>query len=63
MIITLMCCGNVKEPLTTLKGYNMDKPNSKMSMPDILREISGITYLEGDLFACVQDENGILSNS
>src|SRR5688572_1233513 len=30
----------------------------KWQMPDILREISGISHIDGDLFACVQDEEG-----
>lgn len=29
-------------------------------LPDVLREISGLAYLEDDLFACIQDEDGII---
>jgi uncharacterized protein YjiK len=53
-------CGNAKEPLTSLPGYQLKDPILKSVLPSILTEISGLTYLEGDLFACVQDENGIL---
>ena len=60
LLIIFTCCGNIKEPKTKLKGYNLDSSENKMIMPDILREVSGLTYLEGSLFACVQDENGIL---
>ena len=30
----------------------------RWKMPDILREISGIAHINGDIFACVQDEEG-----
>ena len=29
-------------------------------MPDTLREISGLTMLDNENFACIQDENGII---
>lgn len=32
----------------------------KWDMPDILQEISGITYLGNNQFACVQDEAGVI---
>jgi len=41
-------------------GYNLSKPDAVLILPAILHEISGITHLESDLFACIQDENGIV---
>ena len=41
-------------------GYNLNKPNLKTELPDTLREISGLTNIDSNTFACVQDENGIL---
>jgi uncharacterized protein YjiK len=32
----------------------------KWDMPDVLNEISGMTYVDGERFACVQDEMGII---
>lgn len=29
-------------------------------LPDVLQEISGLAHLENDLFACIQDEDGVI---
>src|SRR5690606_2804436 len=31
---------------------------NKWELPEVLKEVSGIAYLEENLFACVQDEDG-----
>ena len=41
-------------------GYNMTSPDQRFILPDTLREISGLTYIDSNTFACIQDENGIL---
>lgn len=40
--------------------YNFTKSDSKITLPDILLEVSGITEIDNNTVACVQDENGIL---
>jgi len=42
------------------KTYTLDSPDIIIALPDILREVSGITILEKSSLACIQDENGIL---
>lgn len=32
----------------------------KWNMPSVLKEISGIAYMDGERFACIQDEQGII---
>src|SRR5690349_937816 len=41
-------------------GYDLNKPKSTFILPDTLREISGITRIDDNTIACIQDENGIL---
>lgn len=41
-------------------GYTMDKPRKRFVLPDTLHEISGLTNIDPNTFACVQDENGIV---
>jgi uncharacterized protein YjiK len=41
-------------------GYDLESPDVIIYLPDILREISGITILDNSSVACIQDENGIL---
>jgi hypothetical protein len=48
---------NSKEKLT---GYNLSDPDESYVLPDILKEVSGLTSLDSTTFACIQDENGIL---
>ena len=42
------------------KGYNLETPNVTMNLPEMLREVSGITILDKSTLACIQDEKGIL---
>ncbi len=41
-------------------GYNFKKPDVVHVLPEILNEISGLTWLDSATFACVQDEKGIM---
>jgi len=38
--------------------YKLNKPNEKFKLPNKLTEISGIQYIEENVFACIQDEAG-----
>ncbi len=38
--------------------YQPDKPDKIVVLPDVLREISGICFIDSTRLACVQDENG-----
>ena len=40
--------------------YNLSAPDKIYILPDVLREISGITETDASSVACVQDEKGIL---
>jgi hypothetical protein len=42
------------------RGYDLNQPAVQWSLPDTLREISGITLINETTVACIQDENGIL---
>jgi len=42
------------------KGYNLETPDVTISLPGMLREVSGIAILDKSTVACIQDENGIL---
>jgi hypothetical protein len=56
--ILLGCNNNVNnEPAT---GYNLNKPDATLILPDILHEISGLTIIDSTSVACIQDENGIV---
>ena len=56
----LSCFGKSEELSTSSAGYNFAEPDVKLSLPDTLREISGLTVINENEIACVQDENGIL---
>ena len=43
-----------------LPGYNLSSPDKIYKLPYILKEISGITELDDNSIACIQDEDGIL---
>jgi hypothetical protein len=47
-----------KNPLNI--GYDFSKPNVNIVLPSSLQEISGITIIDSNTVACVQDEEGIL---
>jgi len=41
-------------------GYDFNKPNAKIQLPEILHEISGLTDIDEHTLALVQDEDGIV---
>lgn len=41
-------------------GYNFSKPDVKLTLPPILHEVSGLTFIDSNSFACIQDEDGVL---
>lgn len=43
-----------------IAGYDLHAPYKLLTLPDTLREVSGITALGNGRVACVQDENGII---
>jgi len=45
---------------SAITGYNLSSPDMTIVLPDTLREVSGITVIDDNLLACIQDENGIL---
>jgi len=57
VIVDIATVGTEKE---TYSGYNLSKPDEYHILPDILYEVSGLTCLGSNSFACIQDENGIL---
>lgn len=44
----------------TLSGYNFFKPEMVYDMPELLKEISGITLKDSETMYCVQDEIGAI---
>jgi uncharacterized protein YjiK len=52
------CAGNPQ--VAPYTGYNLGSPDATYILPDILREVSGLTYESPSSFACIQDENGII---
>jgi len=42
------------------QGYDFSKPSKIYELPEELKEVSGIVYLEDDQIACVQDEVGAI---
>lgn len=42
------------------QGYDFNKPNAKIQLPEILHEISGLTDIDEHTLALVQDEDGIV---
>ncbi|MDZ7777923.1 MAG: hypothetical protein U5L09_21065 [Bacteroidales bacterium] len=40
--------------------YDLENPSAVYEMPSVLEEISGIHLLSDGLFACIQDEQGII---
>ena len=61
LILLMMCCYSKSIPTNDMRvGYNLASPNQTFILPEILHEISGLTYIDSVSFACIQDENGKL---
>lgn len=42
------------------QSYDLDKPNTILYLPSILREVSDITAINSSTIGCIQDEKGLL---
>jgi uncharacterized protein YjiK len=60
IFLTFFSCITINSGNNKLIGYNLTSPDVSIILPDILKEVSGVTYLGSNSFACIQDENGIL---
>lgn len=58
--LILYSCGATDTNNEKTTGYNLTAPDVSFILPDTLREVSGLTYIDSTSFACIQDENGIL---
>lgn len=56
--ITLLSCSISPNPIAG--EYNYASPTETIILPDTLREVSGVTILDSNTVAFIQDENGIL---
>jgi len=43
-----------------ITGYNLSSPDATIILPAVLHEISGLTIIDSNIIACIQDENGAL---
>lgn len=59
-LLLLTSCVTTTVKISKASGYDLSKPNASWSLPESLREISGLIDINENTFACVQDENGIL---
>ena len=58
-LLTVISCESQKQKFTSPPGYDFSKP-TRFRMPDMLREISGIAFINGnsDTVYAEEDENG-----
>lgn len=59
-IMLLASCATAINNTSGLAGYNLQKADKVIQLPDVLHEVSGITTIDANTVACVQDEEGIL---
>ncbi|HNS13274.1 MAG TPA: hypothetical protein PKM97_11730 [Bacteroidia bacterium] len=59
VLAVLGCSANSTES-KNVGGYDLSDPDELIVLPDILREVSGLTDIDNNTFACIQDEDGIL---
>lgn len=62
-LLLLICCSNScdkKVQKDTDMTYNFSEPTLRIDLPKILDEISGLTLIDTNRFACVQDEKGVI---
>lgn len=60
VILILQGCKTSQPKTQRIAGYNFKSPDAAIVLPDLLHEISGITFLDSNTLVCVQDEKGIL---
>ncbi len=46
--------------LGSIDGYHLSRPEFRLELPKILHEISGLTQIDNNTVACIQDEDGIV---
>lgn len=51
---------NLSPATTKIAGYNLSKPDKIWTLPDVLKEISGIVPFDAKSIACIQDEKGVV---
>jgi uncharacterized protein YjiK len=60
IILILSACKTGPGNIEKLTGYNLKSPDISLFLPNVLHEISGLTYIDSTKFACIQDEKGVL---
>ena len=60
LLFTLLYSGSTVTNDKIITEYNLTSPDVFLVLPDILREISGLTSIDSTSVACIQDDNGIL---
>ncbi len=60
LFLIILSAGFISACGQQLKHYDLQHPDQILELPEVLHEISGITFINDETFACVQDENGIL---
>lgn len=59
LICSLFLNGSLLKAQSTFR-YDLNKPDTRHQLPAILNEVSGLTDLDSEHVACVQDELGII---
>jgi len=59
LFIGLLLISNIQSSAFT-SGYDLKSPAKILVLPEILREVSGLTDIDESTVACIQDEQGIL---
>jgi uncharacterized protein YjiK len=59
-ILSVSACKTGTVDYTKTTGYNFSSPDESVVLPVVLHEISGLTFIDSTIFACIQDEKGIL---
>jgi len=63
LVFNLFLFGNLSSTSNdkpNVTGYDLTKPDRILDLPGLLREISGVSDIDQNTVACVQDEKGIL---
>ncbi|HEY8401896.1 MAG TPA: SdiA-regulated domain-containing protein [Cytophagaceae bacterium] len=56
--LLLFNCQDINK--TPIPYYSLSNPDTVYALPEVLREISGLTYVNENTLACVQDEAAII---
>ncbi|MCB0482375.1 MAG: hypothetical protein KDC83_13180 [Flavobacteriales bacterium] len=60
VLVAVVSCASSYSNHEKITGYNLLRPDNSFTLPDTLREISGLTDIDSATVACIQDENGIM---